>query len=83
MLTLKEISKQTGLSPNFIRLCKTKLNDILNPYIHRGNKNKLLFDESAVMLFDKIRNLKEEGLYISDIVRGFKQEFTASLLDAN
>jgi len=83
MLTLNEISKKTGLRPNFIRLCKTKLNDILNPYIYRGNKNKLLFDENAVILFDKIRNLKDEGLYISDIVRGFKQEFTASLLDAN
>ena len=83
MLTLNEISKQTGLRPNFIRLCKTKLGDILNPYIYRGDKNKLLFDESAVMLFDKIRSLKDGGLSISDIVRGFKHEFTVSLLNAN
>ena len=83
MFTLNEISKKTGLSPNFIRLCKTKLGDILNPYIYRGDKNKLLFDESAIMLFDKIKNLKEEGLSISDIVRGFKHEFTVSLLNAN
>lgn len=83
MLTLNEISKKTGLSPSFIRLCKTKLGDILNPYIYRGDKNKLLFDESAVMVFDKIRSLKDEGLSVSDIVRGFKHEFTASLLNAN
>ena len=83
MLTLNEISKQTGLRPNFIRLCKTKLGDILNPYIYSGDKNKLLFDESAIMLFDKIRSLKDEGLSISDIVRGFKHEFTVSLLNAN
>ncbi len=83
MLTLNEISKKTGLRPNFIRLCKTKLGDILNPYIYRGDKNKLLFDESAIMLFDKIRSLKKEGLSISDIVRGFKHEFTVSLLNAN
>jgi len=83
MLTLKEVSKKTGLSQNFIRLCKTKLGDILKPYIYRGDKNKLLFDDSSVMVFDKIRKLKDEGLSISDIVRGFKQEFTVSLLNAN
>ena len=83
MLTLNEVSKKTGLSQNFIRLCKTKLGDILKPYVFRGDKNRLLFDDSAIMIFDKIRKLKDEGLSISDIVRGFKQEFTVSLLNAN
>ena len=83
MLTLSEISKKTGLSQNFIRLCKAKLGDILRPYIYRGEKNKLLFDESAVMLFDKIRSLKEEGLSLADIIHGFKQEFTSAMLNAN
>ena len=83
MLTLSEISKKTGLSQNFIRLCKTKLGDILTPYIYRGEKNKLLFDESAVMLFDKIRSLKDEGLSLADIVHGFKQEFTVATMKAN
>ena len=83
MLTLNEVSKKTGLSQNFIRLCKTKLGDILNPYIFRGDKNRLLFDDSVIMIFDKIKKLKDEGLSISDIVHGFKQEFTASLLNAN
>ena len=83
MLTLNEVSKKTGLSQNFIRICKTKLGDILNPYIFRGNKNRLLFDDSAIIIFDKIRKLKDEGLSMSDIVHGFKQEFTASLLNAN
>ena len=68
---------------NFIRLCKAKLGDILNPYIHRGDKNKLLFDESAVMLFDKIRSLKDDGSSLADIVHGFKQEFTVAMLNAN
>ncbi len=83
MLTLNEVSKKTGLSQNFIRLCKTKLGDILNPYLYRGDKNKLLFDDSCIMVFDKIKKLKDDGLSISDIVRGFKQEFTESLLNTN
>lgn len=83
MLTLNEVSKNTSLSQNFIRLCKTKLGDILNPYIFRGDKNKLLFDDSAIVIFDKIKKLKDEGLSISDIVLGFKQEFTVSFLIAN
>jgi len=83
MLTLSEISKKTGLSQNFIRLCKAKLGDILRPYIYRGEKNKLLFDESAVMLFDKIRSLKDDGLLLDDIIHGFKQEFTVAMMKAN
>jgi DNA-binding transcriptional MerR regulator len=83
MLTLNEVSNKTGLSQNFIRLCKTKLGDILNPYIYRGKKNKLLFDESAIMLFDKIRSLKDDGLSLADIVHGFKQEFTVAMLKTN
>jgi DNA-binding transcriptional MerR regulator len=83
MLTLNEVSKKTGLSQNFIRLCKTKLGDILAPYVYRGDKNKLLFDESVIMLFDKIRSLKDDGLSLADIVDGFKQEFTAAMLKTN
>jgi DNA-binding transcriptional MerR regulator len=83
MLTLNEVSKKTGLGQNFIRLCKTKLGDILNPYVFRGNKNRLLFDDSAIVIFDKIRKLKDDGLSITDIVHGFKQEFTVSLLNTN
>ena len=83
MLTLNEVSKKTGLSQNFIRLCKAKLGEILSPYIYRGEKNKLLFDKSAIMLFDKIRSLKEDGLSLADIVRGFKHEFTAAMLKSN
>jgi len=83
MLTLNEVSKKTGLSQNFIRLCKAKLGDILTPYIYRGEKNKLLFDESAIMLFDKIRSLKDDGLSLADIVHGFKQEVTIAMLKTN
>jgi DNA-binding transcriptional MerR regulator len=83
MLTLNEVSKKTGLSKNFIRLTKTKLGDILTPYIYRGEKNKLLFDESVILLFDKIRSLKNDGLSLSDIVHGFKHEFTAAMIKTN
>jgi DNA-binding transcriptional MerR regulator len=83
MLTLNEVSKKTGLSVHFIRKCKMNLGDILKPYIYRGDKNRLLFDNSAIVIFDKIRKLKDEGLSVSDIVHGFKQEFAVSLLNAN
>ena len=83
MLTLNEVSKKTGLSQNFIRLSKAKLGDILSPYIYRGEKNKLLFDESVILLFDKIKSLKDDGLSLADIVRGFKHEFSAAMIEAN
>ena len=83
MLTLNEVSKKTGHNVNFIRLCKNKLGDILNPYIYRGDKNKLLFDDSVISIFDKVGKLKDDGLSMSEIVHGFKQEFTRALLNEN
>jgi len=62
MLTLHEVSKKTGLSQNFIRLTKTKLGDILTPYIYRGEKNKLLFDESVIFTIDLKRYSKMKQL---------------------
>ena len=61
MLTLKELSSQTGLTENVIRKHMRLLGSFLRPYIKRGQSNKLLFDPNCAVIFSEIKKLKLEG----------------------
>ncbi len=78
MLTIEELSKHTGLSINFLRKCQNKIGDILMPYIKRGNKNKLLFDNNAIAIFNEIRHMKEKGFSIPDIKKGLENSLNSN-----
>lgn len=67
MLTLKELSSQTGLTENVIRKHMRLLGSILKPYIKRGGSNKLLFDSNCVVVFNEIKKLKVEGKTAKEI----------------
>jgi DNA-binding transcriptional MerR regulator len=67
MHEINDVIKYTGLKDKFIRKCLTMFKDILEPYVHRGTFNKILIDDSGLVLFDRIRQLKEEGLSIPQI----------------
>jgi hypothetical protein len=74
MLTLDELSKDTGLSLPFLRKCLNQYREIFKSYIKRGDKNSLLFDNNGVMFFRKISQLKQEGLGLQEIARYLKNE---------
>jgi hypothetical protein len=69
LFTLKEIQHQTGLKERFLRRCMDGLKDIFDPYITRGENNAILFNDSALVLFDRIKQLKEDDLTIPEIRR--------------
>jgi len=64
---LKDIQKKTGLNERFLRRCLVDMRDVFEPHIGRGENNTLLFDESALVLFDRIKQLKADGLNIPEI----------------
>ncbi|MCP4049917.1 MAG: hypothetical protein GY730_04345 [bacterium] len=45
------------------------MNDILNPYIERGEKNKLLLDPDVIPIFDYIKQDKDKGFSLPTIKR--------------
>ena len=77
MLTLKELSSQTGLTENVIRKHIRLLGPFLRPYIKRGDSNKLLFDPNCVVVFNEIKKLKGEGKSAKEITAVIKEEYTA------
>ncbi|MGD9733577.1 MAG: MerR family transcriptional regulator [Desulfamplus sp.] len=75
MYSIKELSKLTNLDISFIRKCKNTFKQIIEPHIQRGEKNKLIFTDNALVIFDRIAQMKKEGLSISEIQKQFKHDF--------
>ena len=67
MFTIEELHKRTGLPVHFIRNCVKSFKDVLEPHIKRGEYNSLLFDNNALIIFDKVKQLKEQGLSLKEI----------------
>ena len=75
--TIQHIKELTGLKEPFIRKMFLELNDLFKPYVKRGNNNSLLFDSNAMMIWDKVKQLKEQNLSFDDI----KNDLTKSILN--
>ena len=77
--TINDIQEHTGLSINFLRRCLRDMKDIFDPHATRGNKNSIVFDDSALIVFDRIKQLKaQDGLTIPEIRKklGYQPEKT-------
>lgn len=74
-MDIAEIKKITGLKEPFIRKCLKEMGEILDPHVSRGTHNSLVFSDSARIIFDNIKQLKEQGNSLPVIKsKLFKQE---------
>ena len=62
-----DIQQRTALKLDFINHCNSKLGDLLAPFRIKGDKNKLLYDDSGLRLWDAIKQHKERGENIRQI----------------
>ena len=83
MLTIYELSKSRSLSIPLIRKCLNRYKDFFKPYIKRGGNNSLLFTDNGVVIFDKISQLKQEGLNLSEIIKYLESEQKKAKEQAN
>lgn len=75
LLSLKELSRKTGLKTNFIRTCTSVLEGILQPHVKRDTKGRLFFGPRAVVIFERIGKLKKKGRSVPEIKRRIEKEF--------
>jgi hypothetical protein len=73
MHTIRDISKHHGLKERFVRRCLEALNDVFTPHITRGKQNAILLDDSAFVIFDKIKQLKDKNLSTTEISKAIKE----------
>lgn len=65
--SINDLADYTGLKIDFIRKCVKAFEDVLEEYQDRGDKNSLLFDSNALVIFDRIKQLKEKNYTINVI----------------
>ncbi len=73
--TLIDVQKRTGLSVPTLRKQLAVCRAILAPFIKKGSRNKLLFDSNALIIFDKVKQLREEGMSLNQIKKELDIEF--------
>lgn len=65
--TITDICKFTGLKEPFVRRCIRECREMLNQWSIRGDNNSILFEDSALKFFDRVKQLKEEGANLVQI----------------
>ncbi len=74
MVTLDEVARFLGLSKRAVRLRVDALGDMIQGYLARGDRNRLIFRGEAVAILRRLEELRrEEGLPIreaADRLRG-------------
>lgn len=78
MITIKDLTSQTDLSENVIRKYIRLFGSFLRPYIKRGTANKLLFDPNCIVIFQEVKNLKNDGKTAKEIIASLKKSDTST-----
>jgi hypothetical protein len=73
--SIKHIVKVYGLPDWFVRKCINKLKDnVLKGMFEYRNKNTIFFDNSGMIIFDRIKQYREQGLTFPQIEKRLKKE---------
>ncbi len=78
MLSIKEVSNQTGLPYDFLRRSIKALEEELTPYLQRGENNAILLDESAMGIVEQIKTLKERGFAVSAVSKEIRKHLSST-----
>ena len=70
---ISAIETRTSLSRGFINKCNRRLATTLSRFRIKGDKNKLLYDDDGLRMWDVIKQEKEKGSNIPQIQRALEQ----------
>lgn len=74
--TVKDIQEYTGLDYHYILKCVRELPDVFtSEIIERGDNNSLLFNSNALILFDQIKQMKENNQSLKFMRSFFQNTF--------
>ena len=66
-MEVKDIQKRFNLSRNYISDCLRVLDPIFEGHYSRGANNRIIFDDSAFKIFERISNIKSLGKTLPQI----------------
>jgi len=75
MFDIKSLADRVGLEVGFVRRVVKAINPLLAPHMTRGDSNALLFDSSALPIFERVSQLKKDGLILPEIEKRLASDF--------
>jgi DNA-binding transcriptional MerR regulator len=76
MIEINDIIKHTGLKKSFIGRCVREISEIFKPFTQKGKNNRNLYDYNVLVIFDKIKQYKENGLSLPAIKKQILNSFS-------
>ena len=68
---LPEVAATTGLSLSFVRKCLNRMPEVFKKYRHQGLNNAIQLEDSALVIFQQISDLKAQGYNLPTIMKEF------------
>lgn len=66
MMTMDEVARAVGVSPRQLRRRVEATGPLLAPFVRRGDKNRLLFDQGAVEILRDVEARRASGATLAD-----------------
>ncbi|PCJ18444.1 MAG: hypothetical protein COB02_11155 [Candidatus Cloacimonadota bacterium] len=65
--SIADICSFTGLKEPFVRRVIRECKELMVEYFRRGDNNSILFDDNGLRVFDRVKQLKQEGSSLQEI----------------
>ncbi|MCJ8344291.1 hypothetical protein MJH12_02035 [bacterium] len=72
--SIADICSYTGLKEPFVRRVIRECKELLVEYFRRGDNNSILFDDNGLRVFDRVKQLKQDGSSLQEIKQKLADE---------
>jgi hypothetical protein len=76
MYTVKDLAQRFALHPKRVRERLAALGPVVEPHIVEGKQNAKLLTDAGMAIFDRLRQLEQEGYTVPAAVQRLKEELS-------
>lgn len=76
MYTVKDLAQRFALHPKRVRERLAALGPVIEPHIIEGKQNAKLLTDAGMAIFDRLRQLEQEGYTVQAAVQKLKEELS-------
>jgi len=76
MYTVKDLAQRFALHPKRVRERLAALGPLVEPHIIEGKQNAKLLTDAGMAIFDRLRQLEQEGYTVQAAVQKLKEELS-------
>ena len=77
MYSIKDVANNLGFTEDQVRNRLDQLSTVLDEYIKRGKRNKILITSTGFQIFERSKELEDQGMALRDIPKTLDQELSS------